>query len=287
VAHLIEVTDAEVGYRTILSRIFNVGDLVAPRGMPTKALRNVTVSWNVPNDVLLLGVRPKLSTALIALEPLQLVGGFSDAELLVSLVPAYAQFAEPTGEFWGAYGARTGTKVGLVAERLRSDPSTRQARMSFWDDRLDLAHEGKHDYPCTTAAEFEIVNGHLCGTTYMRSNDAWLGFPYDIVQHTSLLKSLATYLHLPVGTYTHVVRNLHLYEKDFAKAREFLETDVWSTGERRQLEGGFGTGLEDAWSQVQDRARRLTYTPHDVDPASPEEEFYREVMIRQSEKLAA
>jgi hypothetical protein len=98
---------------------------------------------------------------------------------------------------------------------------------------------------------------------------------------------LSTFLHLPVGTYTHVVRNLHLYEKDFAKAREFLETDVWSTGERRQLEGGFGTGLEDSWSQVQDRARRLTYTPHDVDPASPEEEFYREVMIRQSEKLAA
>src|SRR3712207_7938040 len=54
------------------------------RSLPTKALRNVTIVWTDPGDVLLLGVRPKMSLALLALEPLQLVGGFSDPKLLRS-----------------------------------------------------------------------------------------------------------------------------------------------------------------------------------------------------------
>lgn len=276
-AHLIEVDDAEVGYRSILTRIMNLGDTVSPRGLATKALRNVTVVWTDPGDAHVGSVRPKLSRGLMALEPLQLVGGFSDPKLTIDTVPHYANFMDD-GEFHGAYGLRIRDKVGLVAERLRVDPHTRQARMNIWEDRFDLAIEGKKDYPCTTAAEFEIIDGRLCGTTYMRSNDAWLGFPYDIVQHTCLLKSLATFLGVPVGAYTHVVRNFHIYETDYDKVVAALDTELWQAP-RERLDGGIGTGQELSWSDVQTRARSLTYDPCSVDPATSEEFFYHRIMI--------
>jgi thymidylate synthase len=278
VAHLIDVTNAGDGYRDILSRIMDDGQVVSPRGLATKALRNVTIFWRDPGDVLV--SRPKLSRGLMALEPLQLVGGFSDPGLTVDVVPHYANFREPTGIFHGAYGLRVRDKVGLIAERLKQDKYTRQAHMNIWEDHYDLAIEGKKDYPCTTAAEFEWVDGvGLCGTTYMRSNDAWLGFPYDIVQHTSLLKSLATFLDLPVGVYTHVVRNLHIYETDFAKVAEFLASPPFPGA--RRLDGGFGAGTEVSWFDVQKRAKTITYRPTTIEPATTEEAFHIEAMVAQ------
>lgn len=277
-------TDELVIYRQLLETLLHDGERIAPRGQQTRALRNFVIVHEDPGDVLLTGIGRKLSPGLLALESLQLVGGFSDPELTIKTVPHYANFADTTRDgtpvFWGAYGARLRGKVGLVAERLRKDIHTRQAHVSFWDDTLDLAHEGMKDYPCTISAHFEIDSHYrLNGTTVMRSNDAWLGYPYDVVQHTCLLKSLAAYLGVGVGTYTHIVHNMHLYERDVEKAEELLSF-THEFVERPRLDGGIGLGgQEGTWGMVQQRARTLCYRPCAIDPASSEERFYKEVMM--------
>ena len=57
-------------------------------------------------------------------------------------------------------------------------------------------------------------------TTYMRSNDLWMGFPNDVFQFTCMQIYLAMRLGLDLGTYTHIAGSLHLYERDFEKAKE-------------------------------------------------------------------
>ena len=58
----------------------------------------------------------------------------------------------------------------------------------------------------------------------MRSNDIWLGTPYDIgfftmVQELMLIRLRRTkYNNLTLGSYTHLVGSLHLYERHFEKA---------------------------------------------------------------------
>ena len=52
----------------------------------------------------------------------------------------------------------------------------------------------------------------------MRSNDLWLGFPYDVFQFTCLQVRMAMELGLDIGTYTHIAGSLHLYARDFEKA---------------------------------------------------------------------
>jgi thymidylate synthase len=266
-------------YRRILETLVIDGEKIAPRGLPTRAISNLVVVHNDPGDVLLTGLGRGLSPGLLALEPLQLVGGFSDAKTTVRVVKHYANFLDGD-EFHGAYGVRIGDHFRFVADRLRDDSATRQAQINFWDNDKDLTANGMHDYPCTVTAHFEMDGaGRLNGTTVMRSNDAWLGYPYDVVQHTSLLKSLARYLHVEVGTYTHVVHNMHLYEKDLEVASNLLDT--MHLGDKRpRMDGGIGTGSESTWTQVAARARELFYRPAAVAPATEEEAWYRQAMVK-------
>lgn len=276
----------ETTYRRLLQRLIVDGDEVAPRGLATRSLRNVVMEFTDVGDVLLTGIGRGLSLGLLALEPLQLVGGFSDPELTVAVVPRYAQFME-NGRFHGAYGVRTGAKVAVLADRLKTDPHTRQAYMTYWDDRLDL--EANHrDYPCTVGAHFQIgADGKLHGTTTMRSNDAWLGFPYDLVQHTTLLKSLARFIGVDVGTYTHVVHNMHIYATDFESADRLLSSPPTEV-DRPRLDGGIGRGDETAWWQVQQRARLILNPSNEsVIAASSEETWYLQAVSVMTCRLAS
>lgn len=74
------------------------------------------------------------------------------------------------------------------------------------------------DLNCTVCLQFLVRENKLYCTTYMRSNDLWLGFPYDIFQFTCLQVRMAMELGLDIGAYTHVAGSLHLYARDFEKA---------------------------------------------------------------------
>lgn len=60
-------------------------------------------------------------------------------------------------------------------------------------------------------------------TTYMRSNDLWFGFPYDVFQFTCMQILMSMELELELGTYTHIAGSLHLYERDYRKSLENKE----------------------------------------------------------------
>jgi thymidylate synthase len=48
----------------------------------------------------------------------------------------------------------------------------------------------------------------------MRSNDAYVGLPYDIFLFTSLQELMASELDIEIGTYYHSVNSLHIYHRD-------------------------------------------------------------------------
>lgn len=47
----------------------------------------------------------------------------------------------------------------------------------------------------------------------MRSNDIFLGFPYDIFNFTMWQEYVSCKLNIDIGTYTHIANSLHFYEK--------------------------------------------------------------------------
>lgn len=103
--------------------------------------------------------------------------------------------------------------------QLQDNPSSRQVVLHIKEAR-NLIDNPTKDLNCTVCLQLFIREGKLYMTTYMRSNDLWLGFPYDVFQFTCLQILLAMQLHVDVGTYTHVAGSLHLYERDYIKGKK-------------------------------------------------------------------
>lgn len=100
-----------------------------------------------------------------------------------------------------------------VKELLRKDPNTRQAVIHI----KTADNKKSNDVNCTVCLQFFIRYNKLYLTTYMRSNDIWLGFPYDVFQFTCMQILMSMQLGIGLGSYTHIAGSLHLYERDLRK----------------------------------------------------------------------
>ena len=101
-------------------------------------------------------------------------------------------------------------QIGYVIDLLKKNPNTRQAVIHI----KEPSDKESKDVNCTVCLQFFIRDGKLYLTTYMRSNDLWMGFPYDVFQFTNLQILIAMILGVEVGTYTHVAGSLHLYARN-------------------------------------------------------------------------
>ena len=97
-----------------------------------------------------------------------------------------------------------------VKDLLKKDPNSRQAVIHIKTaDNIPTK-----DMNCTVCLQFLLRNGKLNLTTYMRSNDIWMGFPYDVFSFTAMQCLMAMELDVEIGTYTHIAGSLHLYERN-------------------------------------------------------------------------
>lgn len=117
-----------------------------------------------------------------------------------------------------AYGYRIFTKFHFdqwehVKTLLRNDPNSRQAVIHI----KDADNSKTKDTPCTISLQFLIRDNKLHMTVYMRSNDIWIGFPYDVFSFTAMQIKMAFELHKEIGTYTHFAGSLHMYDRDYQK----------------------------------------------------------------------
>lgn len=126
-----------------------------------------------------------------------------------------------------AYGYLIHKKYGFdqlqqVIKILKADNLSRRAVIN-----LNYAHDRKlqtKDEICTLAVQFIVRRGKLQMTTIMRSNDIWFGFPYDITYFKLLQYMVANALQVKIGSHTHFVTSMHLYDRDYQKAKAILKT---------------------------------------------------------------
>lgn len=209
------------------------GDKISPRGMATRELTHVQLvvmkPGVLPFDIQGRELRPFIAAA----EALQLVGQITVPELMVQGSSAFGRFTDG-GVFHGAYGVRVHGRITPLLDALSLDHGTRQAVLSVYDAHQDLGADVR-DVPCTISLQFLARNGRLDMRTSMRSNDVWLGLPYDLHQFIALQAAVAQHLSLDLGAYVHTVGSLHAYETDLEKIDElgdpYLDTpadDMWS-----------------------------------------------------------
>jgi len=153
------------------------------------------------------------------------MSGAGIVEPIAHYAPSYRQFARPDGTAFGAYGARWSEfqQFTKLLNVLHSTPDSRQAVLVQWMPRdLDAASGAAHpekDLPCTLTLQFLRREDKLHLIVTMRSNDAWLGMPNDWFCFMMLQHLVAGFIGCEVGRYIHQAGSLHLYEKDWDKAR--------------------------------------------------------------------
>lgn len=226
--------NAYEAYPVLLRDVLEFGEDQSSRIGDVREVENVMVTFTDPVKT---HTPPRDGSAplLGLLEGAQLVAGIAADDLMVELFPKYAEHSD----FYGAYPRRAGAhdQLPLLFEALRTDPNTRRGVLTLWDAKLDAAG-GYLDHPCTLALTFRVRNGALNMSVKMRSNDLWIGAPYDFVQFAVLQQTFATALGLTCGTYTHVADSLHIYHRDFEAAERALSKMAHpaSLGRNRPME---------------------------------------------------
>ena len=229
-------------WQDTLKRIMIHGDELDSRAGKTKEILGFqAVLTNPLNNILLGFPERKFSLSYACAEILWYVSMTGEIEMIEAYAPSYNKFAE-YGVAYGAYGARWKYNPGFTHENnvffhpngnnqleavvhlLKEKPNTRQAIITMWDSG-DLLHAilGDHkDLPCTICLKFYVRNNKLHLIADMRSNDAWLGLPYDVFCFTTLQRIVAAECNFQLGTYIHQAGSEHIYEKNFEKINKIL-----------------------------------------------------------------
>ena len=216
-AAVINIEDGVNGYVDLVKHVLENGKEVAPRGMKTREIEDAVIRIDNVFNTLPLEVGRGTVPGIGAVEACQLLAGVTVPDLVISIGPQFANYAEDNGLFHGAYGPRTAGQYDILIERLQQDPDTRQAVVTIWNPQLDLQAQ-KRDYPCTILHQFRIRDNKLNMSVYMRSNDVWLGAAYDFFQFTRVQIAMASVLGIEPGKYTHHVGSLHIYEQHYESA---------------------------------------------------------------------
>jgi thymidylate synthase len=235
-----------------LGRAMNEGEESSPRGMKTSELRWRQFSVKDPMTFPVAAKGRTFRDAIGVLEAVSLVGQFSVPELFTSRFTKFGDFLDD-GVFHGAYATRAHGALGELVSLLTADPDSRQGVISVFDSTRDL-NRAKRDIPCTVALHFMRRGQALELNVTMRSNDLWLGTPYDFTQFGVLQASIAQALGLVPGLYVHSVGSLHLYERDLGSALRVLRPEQGPSL-------GFPLWHADDIAGITKRARDLALAP--------------------------
>jgi thymidylate synthase len=135
------------------------------------------------------------------------------------------KYAGNNAKYHGAYGYRLIAHFGFnqiqrAYEILKNNPTSRQVVLQIWDAVNDLPlSDGSPrdaDIPCNVLSMLKIRDKKLRWTQIVRSNDLFLGVPYNIALFTTIQEVMASWLSIEIGDFFQLSDSLHVYENNLS-----------------------------------------------------------------------
>ena len=224
-------------YKDLLQNLLESPEYIcSPRGMQINEITNLSFTIENPISCLYTNKRRSSQEKYIAAELIWYFSGRRDLKFIEKYASFWKQVANPDGTLNSAYGyllfnrrnEHGKTQWQWAYDSLVSDKDTRQAIMHF--NTPDHQRDGNKDFVCTLSGNFHIRENKLNLIIDMRSNDAILGTATDVaffcilqIQMWYLLQEV--YPDLELGTYTHHVHSMHIYERNFELVKEMLNEE--------------------------------------------------------------
>ena len=151
-------------------------------------------------------------------------------------VTIWDEWADDKGELGPIYGKQwvrwetaDGQKINQIAQAidlLKNNPESRRIMVSAWNvGDLQTLIKGKKSAPpaCHTLFQFFVANGRLSCQLYIRSNDVFLGAPFNIAQYALLTMMMAQVTGLKPGEYIHTNGDVHIYKNHYEQVKTQLK----------------------------------------------------------------
>lgn len=223
-AHLIKGDNISQVWRNLIGDIFTKGRSVAPRGIPTREVLNVTLEIDHGLNNIIESKPRGLNYRFMIAEWLWIMGGLNDVESLSKYNSVMRQFSDDGEILNGAYGPRLSHQWDYIIGSLNSSNDSRQAVSIIWTPTPGPSK----DVPCTISLQWFIRNFKLHCTVNMRSSDLWLGLPYDYFTFSQLTNALSSKIGLSVGSVTMNLGSSHLYDANEEGAMKVLSERSYS-----------------------------------------------------------
>ena len=111
-----------------------------------------------------------------------------------------------------------------LVEGIKTDPYGRRHIITAWNpgelDQMALP-------PCHCFAQFNVVDGQLDCLLYQRSNDFFLGCPFNIASYALLTHMIAQVCDLAVGDFVHTTGDAHIYKNHIDQVMTQLQRDAY------------------------------------------------------------
>jgi thymidylate synthase len=215
--------------KTLYKEILLFGQKINPnpdgsinRTKETTEIMDVVFELTNPRNNLMYCEKRKFNVLYALLETFMIFNGRDELKYFSQYNTNIGNFSDDGVTLRGSYGRRIcdNKSIEKVINILRNDPNSRQAVIPIYEPR-DLGINSK-DIPCTLGLVFNIRNGKLNCSVYMRSSDAVWGIPYDVFVFTNIQMVIANSLGVELGSYTHHSVSMHIYEHHYETAREVI-----------------------------------------------------------------
>ena len=185
----------------VCSYIDLVGEEVAPRGRTTKEI--IGLCYDGPLTQWL--TRLAFNSALAKVEGENLVRGVTDLVKLRAVAPKTTKrFYEANWMSWYAESMREYQED--ILEQLQEDRQSRKA-VAY----IGAQHSLDEDKTCATTVQALIRDERLSVVVNMRSNDMWLGFPYNLAMFSIWGQAVASVCEAEPGRIIFQTGSAHIY----------------------------------------------------------------------------
>ena len=134
----------------------------------------------------------------------------------------------PYGKMWREWSGEHGKidQIANVVWEMGYNPSSRRLIVECWNPVM-IEHNNFVLPPCHKSFQFDVTEGKLSCMVEMRSNDLFLGAPYNIAQYALLTHIIADIRDLEVGDLVYTIGDAHIYHNHFEQVELQLSREPY------------------------------------------------------------
>ena len=214
-------------YLELLNHILTTGtDKEDRTGTGTRSVFGYQMRFNLSEGFPLLTTK-KLHLKSIIHELLWFLKGDTNVKYLQDNgVRIWNEWADENGDLghiygyqWRSWPAYDGTFIDQISDaidQIKNNPSSRRIIVSAWNvgdiPSMKLP-------PCHAFFQFYVADGKLSLQLNQRSDDTFVGVPFNIASYALLLMMVAQVTGLEAGDFVHTMGDTHLYKNHFEQAQ--------------------------------------------------------------------